>query len=355
MRLIEAILDANQRSSTRDGQPSLNPSNFADSLPFVILTCMDPRLNRAVPRALNLPEDSYFWIRNAGNVVTGPLGGIVRSVALACAMKNAREVALIGHSNCQICHTTMIKLTDAFKLLGVDRGRLPDNLNEFFGMFASEQQNVIQGAGYVRQSPLIGAKVPVHGLLLDLESGKLNWLVNGYQNLPSGASPADQLTRMAGQATDLLKSFPKFEYGEMKFPEMKIGEAVAKVGEVVSDARLGETRIGQAVTRLGELAADKQIGDTRIDEIVSKVGDLVADVRQPAEGVRETVAKAQHVARDVHDIVGEFLDPQPKGKKPPPLPTRQAPPVIPPKPSLPERGRSRPPKYAKSYGQRKNP
>ena len=63
--------------------------------------------------------------------------------------------------------------------MGVERELLPDNINEFFGMFSSERQNVIKACDIVRRSPLIGPKIPVHGLLLDIETGKLDWIVNG--------------------------------------------------------------------------------------------------------------------------------------------------------------------------------
>jgi hypothetical protein len=243
---------------------------------------------------------------------------------------NAREIAIIGHSNCQTCQATAMKLTDAFKLLGVERDRLPENLTEFFGMFASEQQNVIKGTDYVRQSPLISAKVVVHGLLLNLDSGKLQWVVNGYQNQPSGASLVDQAAQLADQSGDLLKSLPKFDYGTMTFPDMKIGEVATKVGEIASNLKIGETPIG---------------------EVAAKVGDLVSDLQKPAQGIRGKIEKARHVAADAQDIVSEFLQPGAKGAASGQKPQQAAPPVIQQKPPpTPPGGRQRPPRYVKTYG-----
>ena len=105
----------------------------------------------------------------------------MRTLALACAVKGGREIAIIGHTDCQVCKTTAMQLLDKFKELGVERHLLPDNLNEFFGLFSSERQNVIKACDIVRHSPLIGPKIPVHGLLLDIETGKLDWMVNGYE------------------------------------------------------------------------------------------------------------------------------------------------------------------------------
>ena len=81
-----------------------------------------------------------------------------------------------------------MELLDKFKTLGVERSLLPDNLNEFFGLFGSERQNVIKACDIIRHSPLIGPKIPVHGLMVDTETGKLDWVVNGYQTWKRPAS-----------------------------------------------------------------------------------------------------------------------------------------------------------------------
>jgi hypothetical protein len=35
--------------------------------------------------------------------------------------------------------------------------------------------------GFLRVSPIIPAKMPVHGLMIDTNTGKLEWAVNGYE------------------------------------------------------------------------------------------------------------------------------------------------------------------------------
>src|SRR6266496_1302980 len=234
MRLFEAIVDANHRAVTAGANATLNPAEFADALPLVALTCIDPRLNRLLPEMLGVPEEQFIWLRNAGNIITGPLSSTMRSLTLACAIKGGKEIALIGHSDCQVGKSTMLKVTDAFRALGIDRAKLPENLNEYFGLFASERQNVLRGAEIVRQSPLIGANVPVHGLLIDTQTGKLEWLVNGYQTLGATAltlgealkqTAVDAAKQTVAQAADLAAAkLPEFKLGEMKFPEFKIGE-----------------------------------------------------------------------------------------------------------------------------------
>ena len=227
MRLFEAILEANHRAVAGDASAGLRPADFADVLPIIALTCIDPRLNRLLPEVLGVPEENFIWLRNAGNIVTSTLSSTIRSLALACAVKGGNEIAVIGHTDCQVAKTTTVQLLDRFKALGVERGALPDNLNDYFGLFATERQNVLKACDIVRRSPLIGAKIPVHGLVVDIESGKLEWLVNGYQNWQ--ASPAhDAAAQTSGQPFQMTNPHAEFQMGEMKFPEMKIGESVTK-------------------------------------------------------------------------------------------------------------------------------
>jgi carbonic anhydrase len=247
MRLFEAIVDANHRAVAGDSSAGLHPAEFAEELPVIALTCIDPRLNALFPNALALPAEDFIWLRNAGNIITGPLSSTMRSLALACVVKGGREIAVIGHTDCQVGRTTMMQLLEGFKALGVERGALPENLGEFFGTFASERQNVIKACDIIRHSPLIGPKMPVHGLLVDVSTGKLEWLVNGYDNIVApGEAPKPVMRNV-----DMLKSVGSPDGGAMNFSDGQIGDTTtkpevrlvnqaepegAKVGEIPSNA-----------------------------------------------------------------------------------------------------------------------
>src|SRR5262245_11769548 len=228
MRLFEAIIDANHRAIAGDQNAGVHPGDFGEELPVVALTCIDPRLNALFPNVLALPGEQFIWLRNAGNIITGPLSSTMRSLAMACAVKGGKEIAIIGHTDCQVAKTTTMQLLDRLRAMGVERHMLPDNLSEYFGLFASERQNVMKAADIVRHSPVIGPKIPVHGLLVDIQTGKLEWLVNGYEAFTTMSSRWDEVTKSAGQTVDALKSLTNFNIGEMKFPETKIGETVTK-------------------------------------------------------------------------------------------------------------------------------
>src|SRR5271170_7338509 len=225
MRLFDAIINANHRALNGDQSAGFHLADYVGELPVVAMTCIDPRLHRLFPGVMGLPAESFIWLRNAGNIITDPLSSMTRSLALACAVKSGREIAIIGHTDCQVCRTTTSALLDELKSLGVDRSRLPENMTEFFGMSGNERQNVIKACDFARSSPLIGPKIPVHGLLIDVGTGKLDWVVNGYDTLPTHSQPQIPKTEFA--TIGILGSFKDFEMGEMRFPEMKIGDAAS--------------------------------------------------------------------------------------------------------------------------------
>jgi len=224
MRLFDAIINANHRALSGDQTAGIHLGDYAAELPVVAMTCIDPRLNRLFPGVLGLTAESFIWLRNAGNIITDPLSSMTRSLALACAVKGGREIAIIGHTDCAITRTSIAELIEKFRVIGVDRTQLPLNLTEYFGVFSSERQNVIQSVDYVRRSPLISPRVPVQGLMVDTATGNLEWVVNGYDAVGKGA--ASFFTQMP-EIGDTSGSLGE-RMGEFKFPDVKIGETAAK-------------------------------------------------------------------------------------------------------------------------------
>ncbi|HEX5222197.1 MAG TPA: carbonic anhydrase [Verrucomicrobiae bacterium] len=259
MRLFEAIIAANHKAAA-GGNAGLHPAEFADSLPVAALTCIDPRLNALIPGVLGIPEDQFIWLRNAGNIITNARSSTMRSLSLACAVKNAEEVVIIGHTDCQVCKTTTLQLLERLKQLGIERQALPDNVNEYFGLFSSERQNVIKGCEIVRSSPLIGPRIPVHGLLLDIQTGRLEWLVNGYEVWATMGEKWNEVVRSTGETVDKLKVLADFNMGEMKFPETRIGETVSKATDWLS-SKVEDLQTKPAETPIGQPTATSPVAN----------------------------------------------------------------------------------------------
>jgi hypothetical protein len=152
-------------------------------------------------------------------------------------------------------------------------------------LFASERQNVIKAVDFIHGSPLIGPKVPVHGLLIEIETGRLEWLVNGYETLGSGEARAGQATQSGGGLVDELRGLSAFNLGEMKFPEGKIGEMASTVAEefakvihAAAQPQLGEAAHGTSTIRVpvGFKVEQVEIPTSKIGEAVASVGEGIA-------------------------------------------------------------------------------
>jgi carbonic anhydrase len=245
MRLFEAIVNANHHALAGDRSVGLHSDEFRDSLPLVALTCIDARLNHLFPKVLGIREEDFIWLRNAGNIIFDPMSSMTRTLALACAVKGGREIAIIGHTDCRVRATSVTDLIEKFRALGIHRSQLPDNLVEFFGLFASERQNVINAVTFVRQSPLIGPRIPVHGLLVDIQTGRLESIVNGYQALETAlaqltkSDPAKTINASAGPSSAEEPAIPE----TAGLDPLKV--VTEKIGQGIADARkwLGHVQV----------------------------------------------------------------------------------------------------------------
>lgn len=228
MRLFEAIVDANHRALAGDSRAGINPARFVDSLPAVALTCFDPRMHPLMPEVLGVAEPDFIWVTNAGNVITSSLGSTVRSLALACVAHGGREIAIIGHTDCLFFHPGKLLRTDHWRNWLTELGSAVGSLSDFVNRHPEERLNVGVAVRLARESPLISKRIPIHGLIVDVESGRLDWVVNGYENAPSAPS----LAAFATDSQTSLSATPGGEPGRPEKGDFKIGGHLPPIGSV---------------------------------------------------------------------------------------------------------------------------
>ena len=143
---------------------------------LAILTCMDCRLIDFFEPALGLKRGDAKIVRNAGNSIVGE--DAIRSIGAALYNLGAEEVLVVGHTECGMAGA------DALKEKMLARGIKEEDiakydLSEWLGRFDDEEENVKNVVEKIKNHPLI-PDVPVHGLILDIVTGELNVLVDGY-------------------------------------------------------------------------------------------------------------------------------------------------------------------------------
>ncbi|HAV64039.1 MAG TPA: hypothetical protein DCY13_16940 [Verrucomicrobiales bacterium] len=200
MKLLDAILKRNRTDRPLGSAPSLHVEELAGSLPLAVVACIDPRVNRFLPGAFGLPDTQVIWIRNAGGVVSNPLGDTMRSLAVACTLEGAREIVIVGHTDCRVA------LMDGFAH-GARNDDDPDFVpsSDCPRIRIDERRVVASSVAVARRSPLIDTSIPVHGLLMNIVDGSLACLANGYERSLDTAGEAgdSSLSRESGE--DVVK------------------------------------------------------------------------------------------------------------------------------------------------------
>lgn len=186
MGLLDEVLAAN--AAHLAGEPVPRPVSLGDHR-LIVLTCMDPRLTGLLPTATGVAPDEMVMIRTAGASVTGEEGDPARSIGAALTLGFGVCVFVIGHTDCAMAHATSSTLLDGMKQAGFDAGACRGDVRGLFGAIASERANVIEAARTLRQSPLLPPGVPVHALVIDTGSGKLEVLERA-ESAPSSSRSA---------------------------------------------------------------------------------------------------------------------------------------------------------------------
>ena len=145
---------------------------------LVVFSCMDCRLIEFFKPALGLKRGDAKIITNAGNTIVDD--DPIRSIAVAIYSLGASEVLVVGHNQCGMAGVDIDGLTSKMLEMGISQDVINQyDLKTWIGSFESEEENVIQVCEKIRNHPLI-ADVPVHGLLIDIVTGELKVLTEGY-------------------------------------------------------------------------------------------------------------------------------------------------------------------------------
>lgn len=187
MRLLDEVLQANRAFLSTNGSslrqeaiPKTPQRNIA------IFTCMDSRLVELLEPAMGISRGDAHVLKNAGNTLSGPWGGVVRSLVVSVYTLGVEEILVVGHRDCGMAEVTAEKLKDAMLARGIPAEtieRIPE-LDEWLGAFADPEENVRNVVDRIRSSPLIPKDVPIHGLIMEPNRGALTVLVDGYDALP---------------------------------------------------------------------------------------------------------------------------------------------------------------------------
>ena len=145
---------------------------------LVILSCMDCRLIEFLEPALGIDRGDAKIVRNAGNSIVGE--DAIRSIGAALYNLDANEVLVVGHTDCGMASADADELKEKMIARGIKEEDIAKyDLAEWIGGFDDEEENVRNVVEKIKSHPLI-PEVPVHGAIIDIVTGELKVLVDGY-------------------------------------------------------------------------------------------------------------------------------------------------------------------------------
>ncbi|WP_088008211.1 beta-class carbonic anhydrase [Indiicoccus explosivorum] len=186
MTRLEEMLEFNERFVADKKYEEFVTDKFPNKK-VVVLTCMDTRLVELLPKALNLKNGDVKMLKSAGAIVNHPFGSIMRSLLVAVYELNADEVLIVGHHDCGMSALKPEPMLAKMRERGITDETLDIvrasgiDVDQWLEGFSNVQDSVRHSVQMVRQHPFMDKAVPVHGLVIDPGTGKLDLVINGYE------------------------------------------------------------------------------------------------------------------------------------------------------------------------------
>jgi len=185
MSTLSDILEFNDHFVQKREYESFLTDRFPNKQ-LVVVPCMVTRLVELLPKAMNVRNGDVMMIKVAGAVVAHPFGSVMRSILVAVYKLDAQEIAVIGHHGCGMVDLRSDDLLSRTTASGVSSDVLKTlthagvDLDGWLTGFKSVQESVQASVDMIRNHPLLPKDLPVHGLVMDPETGKLELVTEGY-------------------------------------------------------------------------------------------------------------------------------------------------------------------------------
>ena len=188
MTLLAEILDHNKEFVDAGEYVQF----FSDKFPnrgLAILSCMDARIIELLNEALGLKNGDAKMIKNAGALVTHPWGSVMRSLMVAVFELRCKEIMVVAHYDCGMRGLSSKHVLEKAEASGISATSIETlrnaaiDLDGWLTGFDDVGQSVRHSVEMIRNHPLMPKSVPVHGLVIHPTTGKLDLMVNGYDNV----------------------------------------------------------------------------------------------------------------------------------------------------------------------------
>ncbi|MCE2849635.1 MAG: beta-class carbonic anhydrase [Roseiflexaceae bacterium] len=185
MNALDTLLAHNREFVDARAYESLKTDRFPDK-GLAILACMDARLVELLPKAMGVRNGDAKIIKNAGALVTSAWGSVMRSLLVAVYNLRAEEIVVVAHHDCGMGSIDPQHILSMARERGISQDTISTlryagiNLEAWLKGFDNVEESVRTTVQTIRNHPLLPKDVPVHGLIIHPDTGKLEVVVNGY-------------------------------------------------------------------------------------------------------------------------------------------------------------------------------
>lgn len=182
--LLQEILDNNQAFLSQNDF-SATISKYPQKK-FALLTCMDTRLVELINSALGIRRGDAKMIQNAGTSLIEDMGETVKSLLLAIYIFDIKEIFIVGHYDCGVALTTSTDILQKMRSRGMAEQQLAligKSFADWLDTYTDPVQNVLAVVKKLKANPFIPKDIPIHGLIIDPHTGRLDLLSDGYHAL----------------------------------------------------------------------------------------------------------------------------------------------------------------------------
>jgi carbonic anhydrase len=186
VNILNEILDFNEKFVQEKEYVKYATDKFPDKK-MVVVSCMDTRLIELLPKAMNVRNGDIKNIKTAGAVVSHPFGSAMRSILVAIYELQSDEVFVIGHYDCGMSSINADAMIEKMINRNIPAGTIDTiensgiHLKSWLRGFDDVSESVTESVRIIRNHPLIPKEIAVHGLVISPETGKLDLVVDGYE------------------------------------------------------------------------------------------------------------------------------------------------------------------------------
>lgn len=187
MKLLDEILAYNEDFVEKKDYEKYQTEKLPNKR-LVIVSCMDTRLVELLPKSMNIGNGDAKIIKTAGAIVSNPFDSVMSSILVAVYQLQADEVCVVGHHDCGMTGLTADNVLENAKKRGIREEKLETlqhsgiNLDEFLKGFERVETSVEHSVATIKNHPLLPEGVPVHGLVISPDTGKLDVVLSGYED-----------------------------------------------------------------------------------------------------------------------------------------------------------------------------